>query len=113
MLSGYVGGTYSSNLTRFTKLYRVIVQASPEFRLDEQALSNTYQQALRSVRRLLDLNISLHNYDWHGNMKKLGAERNTEALWAAVAPAVQATGASAGRRRARGAFFLYSAGQSG
>ena len=40
VLSGYVGGTYSSNLTRFTKLYRVIVQASPEFRLDEQSLSN-------------------------------------------------------------------------
>ena len=40
VLSGYVGGTYSSNLTRFTKLYRVIVQASPEFRLDEKALSN-------------------------------------------------------------------------
>ena len=40
VLSGYVGGTYSSNLTRFTKLYRVIVQASPEFRLDEKSLSN-------------------------------------------------------------------------
>ena len=40
VLSGYVGGSYSSNLTRFTKLYRVIVQASPEFRLDENALSN-------------------------------------------------------------------------
>jgi len=40
VLSGYVGGTYSSNLTRFTKLYRVIVQASPEYRLDEAALSN-------------------------------------------------------------------------
>ena len=39
VLSGYVGGTYSSNLTRFTKLYRVIVQASPEYRLNQQALS--------------------------------------------------------------------------
>lgn len=41
-LSGYVGGRYSSNLTRFTKLYRVIVQASPEFRLNAQALQNMF-----------------------------------------------------------------------
>jgi HAE1 family hydrophobic/amphiphilic exporter-1 len=41
-LSGYVGGRYSSNLTRFTKLYRVIVQASPEFRMDTRALQNMY-----------------------------------------------------------------------
>ena len=41
-LSEYVGGRYSSNLTRFTKLYRVMVQASPEFRLDQEALKNMY-----------------------------------------------------------------------
>ena len=41
-LSDYVGGRYSSNLTRFTKLYRVMVQASPEFRLDQEALKNMY-----------------------------------------------------------------------
>ena len=32
-LAGYVGGSYSSNLNRFTKLYRVMVQASPDARL--------------------------------------------------------------------------------
>jgi len=41
-LSGYVGGKYSSNLNRFTKLYRVMVQASPEYRLDAEALQNMY-----------------------------------------------------------------------
>ena len=41
-LSGYVGGKYSSNLNRFTKLYRVMVQASPEYRLDKDALQNMY-----------------------------------------------------------------------
>ena len=41
-LSGYVGGKYSSNLNRFTKLYRVMVQASPEFRLDKESLQNMY-----------------------------------------------------------------------
>ncbi|MCM1313231.1 MAG: efflux RND transporter permease subunit [Bacteroides sp.] len=41
-LSGYVGGSYSSNLNRFTKLYRVMVQASPEYRLDTEALDNIF-----------------------------------------------------------------------
>lgn len=41
-LAGYVGGSYSSNLNRFTKLYRVMVQASPEFRLDTEALNNIF-----------------------------------------------------------------------
>ena len=39
-LSGYVGGNYASNLNRFTKLYRVMVQAAPEYRLDTEALDN-------------------------------------------------------------------------
>ena len=37
-LSGYIGGNYSSNLNRFTKLYRVMVQASPDARLDTEAI---------------------------------------------------------------------------
>lgn len=41
-LSGYVGGSYASNINRFTKLYRVMVQASPEFRLDTKSLSNIF-----------------------------------------------------------------------
>lgn len=41
-LSGYVGGSYSSNLNRFTKLYRVMVQAAPEYRLDTEVLNNIF-----------------------------------------------------------------------
>lgn len=41
-LSGYVGGSYSSNLNRFTKLYRVMVQVAPEYRLDTEALNNIF-----------------------------------------------------------------------
>ncbi len=41
-LSGYVGGTYASNFVRFTKLYRVMVQASPEYRLDTESLNNIF-----------------------------------------------------------------------
>lgn len=41
-LSGYVGGSYSSNLNRFTKLYRVMVQASPDARLDTESLKGMF-----------------------------------------------------------------------
>lgn len=41
-LAGYVGGSYSSNLNRFTKLYRVMVQAAPEDRLDTESLKGMY-----------------------------------------------------------------------
>ena len=41
-LGGYVGGSYASNFVRFTKLYRVMVQASPEYRLDTESLNNIF-----------------------------------------------------------------------
>ncbi|MEF9932310.1 MAG: efflux RND transporter permease subunit, partial [Bacteroidales bacterium] len=41
-LSGYIGGSYSSNVNRFSKLYRVMVQASAEYRLDTEALNNVF-----------------------------------------------------------------------
>ena len=42
VLSGYIGGSYASNMNRFSKLYRVMVQASPEYRLDTEALNNMF-----------------------------------------------------------------------
>ena len=41
-LSGYMGGNYASNLNLFSKLYRVMVQAAPEYRLDEKSLDNIF-----------------------------------------------------------------------
>ena len=41
-LSGFIGGSYASNFNRFTKLYRVMVQASPQYRLDTESLNNIY-----------------------------------------------------------------------
>ena len=41
-LADYVGGDYASNLNKFTKIYRVMVQASAQYRLNEQSLSNMY-----------------------------------------------------------------------
>ncbi len=42
VLGGYFGGTYASNFNRFTKVYRVMVQASPEFRANKEDLNNIY-----------------------------------------------------------------------
>lgn len=42
VLSGYIGGSYASNLNRFSKLYRVMLQASPEFRLDTKSIDNMF-----------------------------------------------------------------------
>lgn len=42
VISGYVGGSYASNMNRFSKLYRVMIQANPESRLDTDALDNMF-----------------------------------------------------------------------
>jgi RND transporter, HAE1 family len=41
-LSGYIGGVYSSNINRFSKLYRVMMQASPKYRADAKALDGLF-----------------------------------------------------------------------
>ena len=42
VLSGFIGGNYSSNFNRFSKLYRVMVQADQTYRLDKDALNNMF-----------------------------------------------------------------------
>lgn len=41
-LGGYYGGSYVSNFNRFSRVYRVMVQAAPKYRLDEASLNNHY-----------------------------------------------------------------------
>ncbi len=41
-LSSYLGGNYASNLNKYTKLYRVMVQADAVYRLNEASLANMY-----------------------------------------------------------------------
>lgn len=41
-LSGYYGGQYVSNFNRFSKIYKVMIQADPKYRLDEESLHNTF-----------------------------------------------------------------------
>ena len=58
-LSGYVGGSYSSNLNRFTKLYRVMVQASPDARLDTDALKRIFVRTSTGEMASIDNFIAL------------------------------------------------------
>ncbi len=41
-LSGYYGGQYISDFNRFSKVYRVMMQADPQYRLDESSLNNIF-----------------------------------------------------------------------
>lgn len=41
-LGSYCGGAYVSNFNQFSKIYRVIVQAAPIYRMNKEALSNMF-----------------------------------------------------------------------
>lgn len=41
-LAGYYSGQYVSNFNRFNKLYRVMLQSSPEYRITPESLDKTY-----------------------------------------------------------------------
>lgn len=45
VLSCYVGGNYASNINRFSKIYRVMLQAPPSERVDTESLNNMYVRA--------------------------------------------------------------------
>ena len=42
VLGGYCGGIYASNFNLFSKVYRIMIQADPKYRLDEQSLNNIF-----------------------------------------------------------------------
>lgn len=41
-LGGYYGGIYASNFNRFSKVYRVMIQASPKYANDPETLNNVF-----------------------------------------------------------------------
>ncbi len=59
VLSGYYGGQYVSNINRFTKVYRVMLQASPEYRLDETSLENIFVRTQSGTMAPLSQFVSL------------------------------------------------------
>ncbi len=68
VLGSYCGGSYASNFNEFGKVYRVMMQASPKYRLDENSLNNLY---LRNGSQMAPLSqfVTLK--------KALGAETST------------------------------------
>ena len=42
VLSCYIGGNYASNINRFSKIYRVMIQARADYRLDRESLNNMF-----------------------------------------------------------------------
>lgn len=42
VLSCYIGGNYASNINRFSKIYRVMIQARADYRLDKESLNNMF-----------------------------------------------------------------------
>ncbi len=44
VLQGYYGGLYSSNFNAYGKLYRVMIQGSPDSRIDENSLNTIYMR---------------------------------------------------------------------
>ncbi len=42
VLNGYYGGSLSTRFNRFTKLYQVMVQADPKYRVDRQTMNNIF-----------------------------------------------------------------------
>lgn len=42
VLGSYCGGSYVSNYNEFGKVYRVMIQSSPQFRLDKRSLDNMF-----------------------------------------------------------------------
>ena len=51
VLSGYFGSIYASNFNRFTKLYRVIIQAPSESRNNMQSLDNVFVKTTGGMER--------------------------------------------------------------
>ena len=41
-MGGYYGGNYASNFNRFSKVYRVMIQSDPKYRLDQASLNNHF-----------------------------------------------------------------------
>ncbi len=51
-LGSYLGGSYVSNMNQFSKVYRVYIQAAPEYRATEEQLSNMFVRSGSSMAPL-------------------------------------------------------------
>lgn len=63
-LSGYYGGQYVSNFNRFSKVYKVMIQSDPQYRLDEASLNNTFVRMSNGEMAPLSQFLTLTRYVW-------------------------------------------------
>lgn len=75
-LGAYYGGGYVSNFNRFSKVYRVMIQAKPEYRASEQSLDNIFIRAgenMLPVSQFVTLTkeyrpVVLNRFNMYGNI---------------------------------------------
>lgn len=48
---------------------------------EEMILSEHFQESLKYVKKSLNLDLKLFNFDWHHNIKQLGPDKSIEGLW--------------------------------
>ena len=53
-LQGYYGGLYASNFNAYGKLYRVMVQGSPETRMTEESLNSVYVRTPKGMSPVME-----------------------------------------------------------
>ena len=53
-LQGYYGGMYASNFNAYGKLYRVMIQASPEARMTEESLNSVFVRTPKGMSPVLE-----------------------------------------------------------
>lgn len=70
-LSGYYGGQYVSNINRFSKVYRVMIQADPKYRLDPESLNNVYVRMQNGEMAPISQFVKAHQGIWIGGIEPL------------------------------------------
>lgn len=87
-LSGYVGGSYASNLNLYSKLFRVMIQAAPEYRLDTEALNNIFVRTssgqMSPIEQYLTLT-KVYGYEFGGRSREeAGSSSSTIIIFAII-----------------------------
>jgi SacI homology domain len=63
----------------------------------ETTLTEYFQESLRYVKSRIQLDVRLVNFDWHHNLKQLGADHAIRGLWAQLEPIMRGSGLNRGR----------------
>jgi hypothetical protein len=48
-----------------------------------------YQESLKYVRKSINVDLKMLNFDWHHNLKQLGPNKSIEGLWSLLKTALE------------------------